>query len=102
MEQGFLPFVRAEAYTHRRSRPRKPSPAWLFANEVRRLSSSLALLAKQLQRLEAELARTAQERRDIGETLGRILRAQVETRRALGQTELHTLPRHTRRRPLGD
>ena len=33
-------------------------------------------------------------------SLDRLLRAQVETRRALGQTELHRVPIHTRRRPL--
>jgi hypothetical protein len=47
------------------------------------------------------LARTACERRQIGESLDHLPRSQTETRRALGQTELHAIPEHTRRSPLG-
>jgi hypothetical protein len=79
---------------------RKLSPVQLLLGELQQLSLSFAQLGKRLQLLEAEIARTTQDRRQIREALDRLLRAQVETRRALGQTELHRVPIHTRRRPL--
>ena len=37
----------------------------------------------------------------FGESYDHLPRSQTETRRALGQTELHAIPEHTRRWPLG-
>ena len=37
----------------------------------------------------------------FGENHDHLPRSQTETRRGLGQTELHTIPEHTRRWPLG-
>jgi hypothetical protein len=58
-------------------------------------------LAATAERLASDLTTAARERREIRERLNQLLRAQTETRRALGQTDLHIPVRHSRRRPLG-
>jgi hypothetical protein len=54
-----------------------------------------------LEKVQLEIGRSADERRTIIERLALIMRQQIETRRQLGQTELHRVPTHTRARPLG-
>ena len=54
-----------------------------------------------IEKLTAEVIASRSERRRIGEQLGRLLRSQTETRRQLGQTNLHVPLRHSARRPLG-
>jgi hypothetical protein len=54
-----------------------------------------------IEKLTAEVIASRPERRRIGEQLERLLRSQTETRRQLGQTNLHVPLRHSARRPLG-
>jgi hypothetical protein len=54
-----------------------------------------------VEKVQLEIGRSADERRMIIERLALIMRQQIETRRQLGQTELHRVPMHTRARPLG-
>jgi hypothetical protein len=64
-------------------------------------STLLLDIGTAIEKLIAEVITSHGERRRIGEQLDRLLRSQTETRRQLGQTQLHILPHHTRRRPLG-
>jgi hypothetical protein len=54
-----------------------------------------------IEKLTGEVIASRPERRRIGEQLERLLRSQTETRRQLGQTNLHVPLRHSARRPLG-
>ena len=81
--------------------PRRPSPTTLLLAEVQRLGTMLAGILLMLERIEAEFATSTRERRQTNEIVDRLARQHVELRRDLGKTELHLLPRHSRRRPLG-
>jgi hypothetical protein len=108
--------VRREDYAQRpigKRRSRRYSPAATargptLASRVAAIRTLLeahgALLVEigaAIEKLTAEVLASHSERRRIGEQLDRLLRSQVETRRQLGQTQLHIPPRHSRRRPLG-
>ena len=79
------------------ARSRRPSQAQLLHH----LADVLADIGPLLGRIEAELVANTRERRETNEAIGRLARQHTELRRDLGRTELHVLPRHSRRRPLG-
>jgi hypothetical protein len=64
-------------------------------------SELLREVGSAVEKVQLEIGRSADERRMVTERLALILRQQIETRRQLGQTELHRAPMHTRARPLG-
>jgi hypothetical protein len=53
------------------------------------------------EKLATELATATRERRHTSEAIARLERQFVEMRRSRGETEMHLMPKHTRRRPLG-
>jgi hypothetical protein len=62
--------------------------------------SLLVDIGAAIEQVGAELRVVAGERRRTNERIDAVLRALTELRRGLGQTALHEIPRHTRRRPL--
>jgi hypothetical protein len=58
-------------------------------------------LGAAIERLTAELAVNTRERRETDEAIGRLARQHVELRRDLRLSDMHHVPRHSRRRPLG-
>lgn len=65
-------------------------------------SATIVDIGAALERLDAEVRVAAGERRKTNEKLDALLRSQTETRRQLGQVELHRFPRGmNRQQPLG-
>jgi hypothetical protein len=73
----------------------------LLTEKLSPLSDLVLEMGAALKRVSAELSRSTAERRVLRERMDQMLRVQAETRRGLGQLELHQAPRHSRRRPLG-
>jgi hypothetical protein len=70
------------------------------AAQLTPLFNLLLAIGTALERLTAEVATTADERRRITERLDQLLRAQTETRRALGRVAVTAHPSSTARRRL--
>jgi hypothetical protein len=100
--------VRREGYAQRpigRRRGPRFSPASrrsaIASHQLAAIRTLLLDVGAAIEKLTAEVIASRPERRRIGEQLERLLRSQTETRRQLGQTNLHVPLRHSARRPLG-